>query len=873
MTIIPPDVLKDLVKKEGLTPAEEEVLSLALDGKSTAEIQKELGIESQNAVQKRLGKVYAKFRLTGAGPGKLPKLQKILTDRYQSQIGPKKVLIFWFSEFGKDVAEQMSDILKHPQIEVSISDTDINLGSLWVADTIQSLKGINYSIVCLTPGFSENSWVNFAVGFLSAKIDNFKLVRFSGEKLPEPLLRFPTVNGTKEDNLAELLHNIIGGDIQEAKDWVDFKVSSSNWWEQVVRQQLKKSFTDDSSESQLVLQAGLQILKDNKYFQNNELFQTLIIKALTDVGNEIEKVGSNGRVFSIPLELYARYLVSLQEDMNSRVQAVSLVDDVDHFWANDKGDEIANTANKNSERIFIFSDIGAYRKSTKFLLKHGSKYNVYVMLKYAYEPFAEEFCIDTKTVHFQNDDHNLPTKQYAIIESSDNSQLLVWYNENNLKDKRHKRLVNFSATSEQVYLYKDAFYRVRTSKYSIHFDLKNIKSPEEIADFLRDVENRLYDIPKIDITPESLLSHLQEVRNQLISLKDENDVINKALSFVRDKLHSQTASIFMFGKDGLLHRKGIQGVDSHGKDIDNHWFSTEKYAVGESFTGKTAYSQEDGFGKPQCSNNLKEEDLDGESRDKYYKKLGKMNSFLAVPLNGQNKTYGVLEVINKIHPITKKITSYYGFTKDEIHWLSTIASAVATALSNIRRNRQNKLESDISNFLVNYQDEQKAYDEVVTRLVSEHTAFEVCILRVKNKSGMLELKAKKYVERINWEDREDECIKPGEGFVGKVVESKKEEIVEDIEQQIQEFNNKEWIINNKFKSFACFPLVYYNEVIGTLSVYTKYNYKFHDSCQEFLKRVSSLIAAFIVRTKVDRVNVYNSTSETNSNNQAGYSVS
>ncbi len=167
------------------------------------------------------------------------------------------------------------------------------------------------------------------------------------------------------------------------------------------------------------------------------------------------------------------------------------------------------------------------------------------------------------------------------------------------------------------------------------------------------------------------------------------------------------------------------------------------------------------------------------------------------------------------------------------------------SLSNIRRNRQNQLESDISSFLVNYQHEQKAYEEVVNRMISEYTAFEVCILRVENESKILEVKAFQGVSKVKWENRKNEGIKSGEGLVGKVLEGSSPIIIKNISQKIDEFKNKHWIIDNQFQSFGCFPLVYQKKVVGTLSLYTAYEYDFHPSCQEFLKRVGSLIAAFI----------------------------
>ncbi|MEL6223828.1 MAG: helix-turn-helix transcriptional regulator, partial [Cyanobacteria bacterium J06627_8] len=65
-----------------LSNAEEEVLLLAMDGKSTAAIAQDLGI-SGDAVRKRLSEVYQKFHITGRGPVKLTRLQQLLMTQYQ----------------------------------------------------------------------------------------------------------------------------------------------------------------------------------------------------------------------------------------------------------------------------------------------------------------------------------------------------------------------------------------------------------------------------------------------------------------------------------------------------------------------------------------------------------------------------------------------------------------------------------------------------------------------------------------------------------------------------------------------------------------------------------------------------------------------
>ncbi|MEM8722646.1 MAG: hypothetical protein AAGE84_25725 [Cyanobacteria bacterium P01_G01_bin.39] len=69
-----------------------------------------------------------------------------------------------------------------------------------------------------------------------------------------------------------------------------------------------------------------------------------------------------------------------------------------------------------------------------------------------------------------------------------------------------------------------------------------------------------------------------------------------------------------------------------------------------------------------------------------------------------------------------------------------------------------------------------------------------------------------------------------------------------IRSKINSFNNKDWINDNNLISFAIFPIKYQNEIIGTLSVYTGYQYDFHQNCLNFLLNCSSILAAYAGNT-------------------------
>ena len=61
-------------------------------------------------------------------------------------------------------------------------------------------------------------------------------------------------------------------------------------------------------------------------------------------------------------------------------------------------------------------------------------------------------------------------------------------------------------------------------------------------------------------SPLDELKSLNQARTSLMACQSVDEVVQKALKLVRDKLNSQVASIFLFTKDGVIKRKGINGI-------------------------------------------------------------------------------------------------------------------------------------------------------------------------------------------------------------------------------------------------------------------------------------------------------------------------
>ena len=334
-----------------------------------------------------------------------------------------------------------------------------------------------------------------------------------------------------------------------------------------------------------------------------------------------------------------------------------------------------------------------------------------------------------------------------------------------------------------------------------------------------------------------------------------DEVIQKALELVRGKLNSQVASIFLFTKNGVIKRKGINGIDKEGNSIDNSWFPDEEYAPGASFSGQAIppFYAESGFGEPQWSNDLINDfSTVQQTKIPYLEKLGNLRSAISVPLNGRYKTFGTIEVINKLDDNK--------FSYHDVYWLTHIATIVANLISDFIRKKEVDAFTEITQKLIYVETsdnefdstEQEVYDLVVEKITEDYTPYKACILRIANDHGDLECRAKSGTSDVNWLNVREDVKQAISGIDGEVFKTKQTIFIENINSKIDRFYNQELIRKNKFKSYVCLPLIAKGEVVGNISVFLDYYHKFYSNQKYFLNQIVSLTAATIARVRLVR---------------------
>lgn len=122
MSAIPQEFLLVVAQERCLSGSEQEVFLYAIEGKPPNAIAKELNISAE-AVRKRLSEVYKKFHVSGAGPGKLTKLQQVLESEYRAS-----------SVSVKPIANKPSDWGEAPSISGSFYGRGAELSQLkqWI---------------------------------------------------------------------------------------------------------------------------------------------------------------------------------------------------------------------------------------------------------------------------------------------------------------------------------------------------------------------------------------------------------------------------------------------------------------------------------------------------------------------------------------------------------------------------------------------------------------------------------------------------------------------------------------------------------------------------------------------------------------------
>jgi signal transduction histidine kinase/signal transduction protein with GAF and PtsI domain len=214
---------------------------------------------------------------------------------------------------------------------------------------------------------------------------------------------------------------------------------------------------------------------------------------------------------------------------------------------------------------------------------------------------------------------------------------------------------------------------------------------------------------------------------------DIESLIQTATEGARSELHCEVVSLFLY-QDGRFRRHKSAG-------IEDDWFAEEEYRPGEGMTGQVGVGgAESGFGSPILDNQVEHNGLViQEHLAKYRPKLHSQATahLVAVPLNGANRTFGVLRAVNKLN--IKGDIDRRGFTQDDQDMLSTIAALVALAYGSARREQKMQAVFNVNETLTRSSDERQVCEKIAEVIVN--VGYSACRVLLREAEDRLRTRA------------------------------------------------------------------------------------------------------------------------------------
>ncbi len=349
---------------------------------------------------------------------------------------------------------------------------------------------------------------------------------------------------------------------------------------------------------------------------------------------------------------------------------------------------------------------------------------------------------------------------------------------------------------------------------------------------------------------QARLALLHELSRSLNRQLDLQTVLRSAVATSRARLHAETASIFLL-KGDVLQRQCSEGQD-------DALFADETYRVGEGLTGLArgpfmlrsaetcpyrarpgsepapdrdhhgaALASDHDRGAPRglavVCNHVSDCPLVIEAHRLRYQHIlpsGRVQHLIAVPLDDAYHTFGVLRVLNKLTP--ERTLDAAGFSDDDRDLLSTIASQVATAISNLRQTQRLTSIFEV-NELISQTFDRGQIGHRIAEIMTESLGYSACTLHLLqgNRLSLIAARAERPIGGSALE------IGVDEGVVGWVARENNYRYVPDISAE-PDFKHKAWAAQHGLVSMLCVPLRVGDRVFGTLSVYTTYRYEFNE---------------------------------------------
>lgn len=346
----------------------------------------------------------------------------------------------------------------------------------------------------------------------------------------------------------------------------------------------------------------------------------------------------------------------------------------------------------------------------------------------------------------------------------------------------------------------------------------------------------------------------------------KTEVLNSVMKLIHECSGAQICAIFFIDKYGLLRRQGFYGVDCNGIEIENEWLANECYEIDDSsFVGRTALANtanESNYGSIQSTYNL-EDDLDRLNPhflDLYKKRIGNsISRAVAAPINNKSGTIGVLRILNHMDAhIESPIPIDDSFFKHrDVLWLSLFSSQINNIVAEYEQVFHRRFFSQIISQCVSK--DRPRSDNPGTQTSSfltktlqalikfKDNPFVFAVIRLVDDNQNLVVVASASADDSFSDNRINDSIprSNSDTFVNIALNTKEPIIIPTITKSLSQFNNKDWIDKNRFTTFSCFPILFQDMPLGTLSLYTVRTFIYDSHCLEYLQTIVDSLATYL----------------------------
>lgn len=334
------------------------------------------------------------------------------------------------------------------------------------------------------------------------------------------------------------------------------------------------------------------------------------------------------------------------------------------------------------------------------------------------------------------------------------------------------------------------------------------------------------------VTPKgvTIASSRIQLTKALLTATNLHRLCDEVVRFLQAEFHTRTITIFLFSKKGLLVPAANAGTVPSAA-------ASEAYAPGEDVVGRCvsgkageAYGERvvQRFGSSSAA-----------FQHMFGGLLGPETEIVYLPLNGVNRTYGVIRCIAGRSRDGKE----KAFSDDDLKDLDVYAHQAGVSISSLREKSEITVLNNANKLLaVAPHNVGGVYELITEALIAESTEFAACSIRIRDRGGELRLESLNGARGMNMLDKERTSRRHDTGLAAEVFKDHKPKVIHNVQENLDWFYDPNWLRANGIQTAAVFPIYLDDDNIGVLALYLWYHYEFYNTKVEFLQSLCRQVA-------------------------------